>query len=77
MHPHGEDEKGVPVKIRESKTEPGTWHVVAGAGGKLNYLRLTGVKTPGEEWSAPIVMVSRGKTRLHSPMPPTNACSVA
>jgi hypothetical protein len=48
LHPHGEDEPGTPVKIRESKTEPGTWHVVAGAGGKLNYLRLTGVKSPEE-----------------------------
>jgi len=48
VHPHGEDEKGTPVKIRESKTEPGTWHVVGGAGGHLNYLRITGVKTPEE-----------------------------
>jgi hypothetical protein len=51
VHPHGDDAPGQPVKIRESKTEPGTWHVVAGAGGKLNYLRLTGVKTP-EEYQA-------------------------
>ncbi len=49
VHPHHDpDEKGVPVLIRESKTEPGTWHVIAGAGGSLNYLRLTGVKTPRE-----------------------------
>ena len=51
VHPWGKEEKGVPVKIRESKTEKGTWHVVAGAGGKLNYLRLTGVATP-EEYKA-------------------------
>src|SRR5215471_6779369 len=48
VHPHGEDEPGQPVKIRESKTEPGTWHVVGGAGGHLNYLRITGVKSPAE-----------------------------
>src|SRR5262249_4802379 len=46
VHPHGSEEKGIPVKIRESKTSPGTWHVVGGAGGKLNYLRLTNVKSP-------------------------------
>jgi hypothetical protein len=48
VHPWGKEEEGVPVKIRESKTEKGTWHVVGGAGGKLNYLRLTNVKTPEE-----------------------------
>jgi len=48
VHPHGDEERGIPVKIRESKTEPGTWHVVGGAGGKLNYLRLTNVKSPAE-----------------------------
>ncbi|HVM94749.1 MAG TPA: hypothetical protein VMT89_00105, partial [Candidatus Acidoferrales bacterium] len=29
IHPHGSDEKGQPVKSRESETQPGTWHVVA------------------------------------------------
>jgi hypothetical protein len=48
IHPHGDEEEGVPVKIRESKTEPGTYHVVAGAGGRLNYLRLTNVKSVEE-----------------------------
>mgnify|MGYP001616544041 FL=1 len=50
IHPGGGDEDGQPVKIRESKTEPGVWHVVAGAGGKLNYLKLTNViKAPREK----------------------------
>lgn len=48
VHPGGEGSKGQPVKIRPAANEPGTWHVVAGAGGKLNYLRLTGVQTPEE-----------------------------
>jgi len=48
LHPRGDDQPGQPVKIRESKTERGTWHVVAGAGGSLNYLKLTGVKSPAE-----------------------------
>ena len=40
VHPNGDDSKGVPVKVRESKTERGVWHVVGGAGGNLNYLKL-------------------------------------
>ena len=48
VHPNGKDEKGVPVLIRQSATHHGTWQVIGGAGGKLNYLRLTGVKSPEE-----------------------------
>lgn len=48
VHPHGAEE-GTPVKIRASKSDPGTWHVVGGAGGKLNYLKITNLKSP-EEW---------------------------
>lgn len=51
VHPHGPGTEGQPVKIRESQGSPGTWHVVGGAGGKLNYLRLTGVKSH-EEYKA-------------------------
>lgn len=51
VHPHGPGTEGQPVKIRESAGSPGTWHVVGGAGGKLNYLRLTGVKSH-EEYKA-------------------------
>lgn len=49
VHPNGEDEPGVPVKIRPSKDNPDVWHVVGGAGGKLNYLKLVDLKSP-EEW---------------------------
>jgi hypothetical protein len=50
VHPHDDPEaKGIPVKIRPSSTNPDTWVVVAGAGGKLNYLRLTKLKSP-DEW---------------------------
>ncbi len=51
VHPHGKDTEGVAVKIRESKSQKGVWHVVGGAGGKLNYLKLTNVKSP-EEYKA-------------------------
>ncbi len=48
VHPNGPGTTGTPVKIRESATERGVFHVVGGAGGKLNYLKLTGVKSPAE-----------------------------
>lgn len=51
VHPGGPGSEGQPVKIRESKGSPGTFHVIAGAGGKLNYMRLTGVKSH-EEYKA-------------------------
>jgi superfamily II DNA or RNA helicase len=46
VHPNGSDSKGQPVMIREDKS--GTWRVVGGAGGKLNYLRLRGVRSEAE-----------------------------
>jgi hypothetical protein len=42
VHPHGPDEKGTPVLIKPAGD--GSFHVVGGAGGKLNYLRLTNVR---------------------------------
>ncbi|WP_198376249.1 hypothetical protein [Neoroseomonas rubea] len=42
VHPHGKDQKGVPVLIRPAGD--GAYQVVGGAGGKLNFLKLTGVK---------------------------------
>ena len=36
LHPHGKDEKGVPVLIQETGNGSGVYHVVGGAGGKLN-----------------------------------------
>lgn len=46
LHPNGRDEKGVPVLIRQ---EPdGAAKVVGGAGGKLNHLRLTGVRSEAD-----------------------------
>ena len=46
VHPNGSDSKGQPVLIQEDKK--GTWRVVGGAGGKLNYLRLRGVRSETE-----------------------------
>lgn len=45
VHPNGKDEKGVPVLIQETAHGSGVFHVVGGAGGKLNYLKLRGVKS--------------------------------
>lgn len=46
IHPHGSDEKGQPILIRE---EPdGSAKVIGGAGGALNHLRLKGVKSAGD-----------------------------
>lgn len=44
VHPPGHD-KGQPVLIQETEKGSGTYHVIGGAGGKLNYLRLRGVKS--------------------------------
>ena len=48
VHPNGKDEKGVPIMIKESANEPGSYYVVGGAAGKLNHLKLTGVKSKEE-----------------------------
>lgn len=48
VHPGGSADKGTPVKLRRSKNEPNMWHVVAGAGGKLNYLKIPNLKSPEE-----------------------------
>jgi len=46
VHPNGSDEKGVPILL---DPEPdGSFRVVGGAGGKLNHLILTGVKSESE-----------------------------
>lgn len=46
VHPNGRDEKGVPVLIQQNPD--GSTRVVGGAGGKLNYLKLTGVRSEAE-----------------------------
>lgn len=38
-------EKGQPVLVRETQRGSGVYHVIGGAGGKLNYLKLRGVKS--------------------------------
>ncbi|MDR1529833.1 MAG: hypothetical protein LBS40_05480 [Burkholderiales bacterium] len=40
VHPNGGAGKGVPVLIQETKKGSGVWHVIGGAGGKLNYLKI-------------------------------------
>ncbi len=51
VHPHGSDGPGRPVLIREVKGSHGVFHIVGGASGKLNGLRLQNVKSP-EEYKA-------------------------
>lgn len=46
VHPHGKDEKGTPVLIQPQPD--GSAKVIGGAGGKLNHLKLTGVKPQTE-----------------------------
>lgn len=48
VHPHGDGSKGVPVLVQEEKHGSGVFRVIGGAGGKLNYLKLRGVKSEGE-----------------------------
>lgn len=44
VHPNGKNAKGVPVMVQESSSGSGVYHVIGGAGGKLNYLKLRGLK---------------------------------
>lgn len=46
VHPNGDDSKGVPVLIQEDGG--GTAHVIGGAGGRLNMLKLNNVKSKEE-----------------------------
>lgn len=48
VHPHGDGSKGVPVLVQETQHGSGVFHVIGGAGGKLNYMKLRGVKSEGE-----------------------------
>jgi SNF2 family DNA or RNA helicase len=43
VHSHGEG-KGTPILVQEAKHGSGVYHVIGGAGGKLNYLKLHGLK---------------------------------
>lgn len=45
VHPGGnKDGKGVPVMVQEAQHGSGVFHVIGGAGGRLNYLKLSGIK---------------------------------
>ena len=46
VHPHGKDEPGHPVQIRPVAGHHGVFHIIGGADGKLNGLRLQGIKDP-------------------------------
>lgn len=46
VHPNGDDSKGTPVLIQPQAD--GSAHVIGGAGGKLNYLKLRGVRKESE-----------------------------
>lgn len=46
VHPHGPDEKGQPLLIKEQPD--GSAKVVGGAGGSMNHFRLTGVKSEAD-----------------------------
>ena len=44
VRPNGPGTKGVPLLISAHPKKPGVWSVIGGAGGKLNYLELRGIK---------------------------------
>lgn len=44
VHPHGDASPGIPILITEKPD--GTAHVIGGAGGSLNYVKLTNLKSP-------------------------------
>ena len=44
VFPNGKENKGVPVLVRETHGGSGVYHVIGGAGGKLNYLKMRGIK---------------------------------
>ena len=46
IHPHGKEEKGVPLLIKPQSD--GTATVIGGAGGELNQLRLSHLKSPDQ-----------------------------
>lgn len=48
VHPNGPGSKGVAILVQPAKDNSGTMHVIGGAGGKLNMLKLRGVKSEGE-----------------------------
>ena len=48
VHPNGEGSKGVPILVQPAKDNSGTFRVVGGAGGKLNMLKLRGVKSEAD-----------------------------
>jgi len=43
VHPNGKDAKGQPVLVQPEKN--GTYRVIGGAGGKLSFLKLRGVRS--------------------------------
>ena len=47
VHPNGENSTGQPVLVQPHPTHKGVWSVIGGAGGKLNYLKLRGIKSEG------------------------------
>lgn len=48
VHPNGEGSKGVPVLVQPAKDNTGIFRVIGGAGGKLNMLKLRGVRSESE-----------------------------
>lgn len=44
LHPNGPGSKGTPVMVQEAQHGSGVFHVIGGAGGKLNYLKVSGIK---------------------------------
>lgn len=48
VHPHGEGTKGQPVLVMPVSGKKGVYRVIGGAGGRLNMLKLRGIKSQEE-----------------------------
>jgi len=48
VHPNGPGTKGQPVLVQPVSPDSKTSHVIGGAGGKLNYLKITSTKSAGD-----------------------------
>lgn len=44
VHPNGAGSKGTPLLVQETKHGAGVFHVIGGAGGRMNFLRMRGIK---------------------------------
>jgi hypothetical protein len=62
VHPNGPGTKGNPVLLRPVQGQPGVHRVVGGAGGKLNFLKITLTKSPEQYKQESMVRAKQRRT---------------